>query len=86
MEFTFDLVGRVLADVLATTARVWPFLAVSVFAAAAIDVYVGTERVGVLLGRRTLLATAGAVLFATLTPFCSCGTTAVWPTGSPTDG
>jgi len=30
-----------------------------------------------LLERRSLVATAGAVALATLTPFCSCGTTAV---------
>lgn len=72
-----DYLGRVLADVLSTSARVWPFLAISVVAAAAVSVYVGTERVSRMLQRRALVATVGAVLLATLTPFCSCGTTAV---------
>jgi uncharacterized membrane protein YraQ (UPF0718 family) len=72
-----DLLGRVLADVLATFSRVWPFLLVSVMAAVAVSVYVGTERVSRMLERRTVVATGGAVLLATLTPFCSCGTTAV---------
>lgn len=72
-----DLAQRVLLDVLATFGRVWPFLLVSVAAAAAVPVYVGTERISALVNRRTALATTGAVLLATLTPFCSCGTTAV---------
>jgi uncharacterized membrane protein YraQ (UPF0718 family) len=77
MDALIDLVGRVLADVIATSARVWPFLAVSVVAAAVVSVYVGTEQVSALLRRRAMVATGGAVLLATLTPFCSCGTTAV---------
>lgn len=72
-----DLLSRVLTDVIATFARVWPFLLVSVVAAATVSVYVGTERVAKMLNRRAMVATAGAVLLATLTPFCSCGTTAV---------
>lgn len=77
MDSLVDLGGRVLGEVLATLARVWPFLAISVVAAAVVSVYVGTERAGRLLRRRSAVATAGAVLVATLTPFCSCGTTAV---------
>jgi uncharacterized membrane protein YraQ (UPF0718 family) len=77
MNWIFDLTGRVLSDVIATFAGVWPFLLISVIAAAAVTVYVGTERVSQLLDRRALIATGGAVLVATLTPFCSCGTTAV---------
>lgn len=72
-----ELFERVLYDVIGTVQRVWPFLAVSIVATAAISVYVGTERVSRLLSRRSLVATAGAVALATLTPFCSCGTTAV---------
>ncbi len=71
------LLGRVLADVGGTLGRVWPFLVVSIVAAAAVSVYVGTDRASRLLSRRVVVATVGAVLFATLTPFCSCGTTAV---------
>lgn len=77
MEQLLDLLGRVLGDVAGTFTRVWPFLAISVVAAAVVTVYVGTERVSTLLERRSALATGGAVLLATLTPFCSCGTTAV---------
>jgi uncharacterized membrane protein YraQ (UPF0718 family) len=70
-----DLASRVVGDVVGTFARVWPFLLISVLAAVFVSVYVGTERVSKLLNRRTVIATGGAVLFATLTPFCSwrCG-------------
>lgn len=77
MEPLTDFMLRVLGDVVATTGRVWPFLLISLLAAAAVNVYIGSKRVSALLRRRGSVATAGAVLFATLTPFCSCGTTAV---------
>jgi len=77
MDFIIDLGGRVLGDVGRTVANVWPFLLISIVAAAAVTTYVGAEKVSQLLGRRVGMATGGAVLLATLTPFCSCGTTAV---------
>jgi uncharacterized protein len=72
-----DFVGRVLSDVLGTFARNWPYLLLSILIAAALSVYVGTERMGNWLRRRTSLAVLGAVGLATLTPFCSCGTMAI---------
>lgn len=72
-----DLLLRVGTDVLATLVRTWPFLLLSVVAAAALNVYVGTERLGSWLRRRTPVAVVGAVVLAAATPFCSCGTTAV---------
>jgi uncharacterized protein len=42
-----------------------------------LTVYVGTDRLADWLRRRRWSAIAGAVVLATLTPFCSCGTTAV---------
>ncbi|MCJ7781350.1 MAG: permease, partial [Acidimicrobiia bacterium] len=77
MNELIDLASRVLGDVIGTFARVWPFLLISVLAAVIVSVYVGTERVSRLLNRRAVIATGGAVLLATVTPFCSCGTTAV---------
>jgi len=77
MALLSDLLGRVVGDVVATFTRVWPFLLISIVAAAAVTVYVGTERAAGLMRRRTSIAVGGAVLLATLTPFCSCGTTAV---------
>jgi uncharacterized membrane protein YraQ (UPF0718 family) len=77
MDLVIDLLGRVTGDVLGTLARVWPFLLISVVAAAVVSVYVGTDRMSRLLKRRGAAATGGAVALATLTPFCSCGTMAV---------
>jgi uncharacterized protein len=64
-----DVVGTLTAD--------WPYLVASILAAAALSVYVGTERLARWLRRRRWSAITGAVVLATLTPFCSCGTTAV---------
>ncbi len=55
----------------------WPFLLLGILAAAALKVYVGTDRVAAVLRRRTDVAVAGSVAAAVATPFCSCGTTAV---------
>lgn len=77
MDSIGDLLELVLTDVLATLARVWPFLLVSVLAAAVVTVYVGTDHASRWLRRRSLVATGGAVVLATLTPFCSCGTIAI---------
>lgn len=77
MDGLIDVAGRVAAGVLATLWRVWPFLVLSILAAAVITVYVGTDRASRWIGRRGLVAVGGVVLLATLTPFCSCGTTAV---------
>jgi uncharacterized membrane protein YraQ (UPF0718 family) len=79
---TADLLGRVVSDVFGILVRVWPFLLASVVAAAVLSVYVGTERVSMLLRRRGVAGTGGAVLLATLAPFCSCGTTAVLLAGA----
>jgi uncharacterized membrane protein YraQ (UPF0718 family) len=72
-----DLLGRVAADVWSTVAADWPYLLASILAAAAVPVYVGTGRLADWLSRRRWLAIGAAVLLATLTPFCSCGTTAI---------
>ena len=55
----------------------WPFLTLGILTAAALKVYVGTDRVASLMRRRTPVAVAGSVAAAVATPFCSCGTTAV---------
>jgi len=71
-----ELLNRVLGQVAATVAATWPFVVASVIAAAALQVYVGADRLGGWLRRRTSTAVAGAVGLAAATPFCSCGTTA----------
>ncbi len=72
-----DLLGRVTGDVWSTMAADWPYLLLSIVAAAMVPVYVGTGRLSGWLSRRRWLAIGAAVLLATLTPFCSCGTTAI---------
>ena len=77
MNWLAELLQAVAGDVLRTFRNVWPFLTIAILVAAAVPVYVGLDRVSQLLRRKWWVATAGAVLVATLTPFCSCGTTAV---------
>jgi uncharacterized protein len=72
-----DLPGRVAGDVGSTMAADWPYLLLSILAAAMVPVYVGTGRLSGWLSRRRWLAITAAVVLATLTPFCSCGTTAL---------
>lgn len=71
-----DYLLRVASDVLSTFVHNWPFLLLSVVAAAALTVYVGTDRLAAALSRHVALSVVAAVALATLTPFCSCGTTA----------
>ncbi|MFB9730883.1 permease [Ornithinimicrobium kibberense] len=68
---------RVLERVLDTVEATWPYLVLSVLLASAIQVYVGTDRLGGWLRRSTPVAVLGAVALGALTPFCSCGTMAV---------
>lgn len=77
MQDVIVLAETVAGNVWATFAHNWPFLLSAVLAAAALNVYVGTDRISGWLRRRTVVAVVGAVVLATLTPFCSCGTTAV---------
>ena len=77
MTWIADLLGRVAGDVAGTLAADWPYLLLSIVAAAAVPVYVGSDRLGAWLSRRRWTAISAAVLLATLTPFCSCGTTAI---------
>jgi uncharacterized membrane protein YraQ (UPF0718 family) len=72
-----DLLSRVLQDVGGTIRADWPYLLASIVAAAALRRYLGTERLERFLSAHRAAAVAGAVLLASLTPFCSCGTTAV---------
>jgi uncharacterized protein len=77
LPWVANLLGRVAADVWSTMAADWPYLLLSVLAAAAVPVYLGTDRLSGWLSRRRWVAVGAAVLLATLTPFCSCGTTAI---------
>lgn len=71
-----ELLTEVAGDVGSTLLLTWPFLVISIVAAA-LTTYVGTDRLEGWLRRRVWVAVVGAVALASLTPFCSCGTTAV---------
>jgi uncharacterized protein len=71
------LLTQVAEDVLRTFGMNWPFLLLSVVLASGVQVYLGTDRLASWLRARTGLAVVGAVVLAVITPFCSCGTTAV---------
>jgi uncharacterized membrane protein YraQ (UPF0718 family) len=77
MDPITDLLTRVGEDVAGTLVADWPYLVASILAAAVLSVYVGTDRLAGWLRRRRWSAITGAVVLATFTPFCSCGTTAV---------
>lgn len=72
-----SLLEQVAGDVLRTFQANWAFLLLSVGAASAIQVFVGTDRLARWLRARTPLAVMGAVTLGAVTPFCSCGTTAI---------
>ena len=72
-----EIPGWVVEQVATSIIHNWPFLALGIVGAAALKVYVGTERIANLFQRRTGFAVVGSVAAAVGTPFCSCGTTAV---------
>ena len=77
MDSVIRVASAVAGDVLTTFWHVWPWLALGVLSAAALSIYVGPHVVASWLKRRTTTASGVAVGAAVLTPFCSCGTTAV---------
>jgi uncharacterized membrane protein YraQ (UPF0718 family) len=76
--FTEDFIlVQVADDVLRTFQANWVYLLLSIVVASLIQVFLGTDRLAGWLRARTPLAVVGAVALGALTPFCSCGTTAV---------
>ena len=71
------LLADVAIKVAATFAHNWPYLLVGIAGAAAVQVYLGTDRVAGWLRRHRRGAVVGSVGVAVATPLCSCGTTAV---------
>lgn len=72
-----SVLGQVVQDVVRTFQANWAYLLLSITFASAIQVFVGTDRLAGWLRARTPVAVVGAVALGALTPFCSCGTTAV---------
>ena len=77
MHYLGDLARTVAGDVWTTVMHNWPYLLASVVVASVVQVYLEPDRVASWLRRRTWLAVLGAVALGALTPFCSCGTTAI---------
>ncbi|MFB7365335.1 permease [Streptomyces hydrogenans] len=77
IDTVLDVLWRTAQDVGHSLSANWPFLLISVVLASAIPVYIGADRLSAWMRRKTAVAVLGAIVLATLTPFCSCGTTAV---------
>lgn len=77
MEYLSNLVLAVAGDVWTTIVHNWPYLLLSVVVASIVQVYVNPARMASWLRRRTWVAVLAAVALGALTPFCSCGTTAI---------
>ncbi|WP_245701701.1 permease [Tessaracoccus oleiagri] len=61
----------------ATLSKNWPYLVLSTVIASWIQTYVDQQHLAHWLRRRGWVAVAAAVAVGALTPFCSCGTTAI---------
>jgi uncharacterized membrane protein YraQ (UPF0718 family) len=77
MEYLSHLVATVAGDMWTTIVHNWPYLLLSVVIASVVQVFLNQDRLASWLRRRTWVAVLGAVALGALTPFCSCGTTAV---------
>ena len=77
MDKVQHIVDTVTANVWHTFTENWPYLTLGIVFAAALRTYVGTSRIASVLRGKTWMTVIGAVVLATFTPFCSCGTEAV---------
>ncbi len=77
MDYLANLVATVAVDVWTTIVHNWPYLLLSIVVATIVQVYLKPDRLAAWLRRRTWVAVLAAVALGALTPFCSCGTTAV---------
>jgi hypothetical protein len=77
MDYLITLVVTVAGDVWTTIIHNWPYLLLSVVVASLVQVYLEPDQLSAWLRRRTWVAVFAAVALGALTPFCSCGTTAV---------
>ncbi len=71
------LAATVAGDVWTTLVHNWPYLLASILVASGVQVYINQALLAARLRRRTWVAILGAVALGALTPFCSCGTTAI---------
>lgn len=76
-DYLTTLAATVANDVWTTVVHNWPYLLISVVVASVIQVFVNQSLLAAWLRKRTWVAILGAVALGALTPFCSCGTTAI---------
>ncbi|HET9646844.1 MAG TPA: permease [Microlunatus sp.] len=77
IDYLTNLAITVAGDVWTTLVHNWPYLLASVLVASIVQVYINQDRLAARLRRRSWAAILGAVALGALTPFCSCGTTAI---------
>jgi len=77
MNAITDLSLTTLGQVWLAFVHNWPFLLISVLVAVALKLFVSTEKLTAYLLKHQKAGVVTATLAAVLTPFCSCGTTAV---------
>lgn len=77
METAIGFLGGVAAQVGATAAANWPFLAASIVVATALSTFVDQRAVAGFLQRHRRSGVLAATAAGVGTPLCSCGTTAV---------
>jgi uncharacterized membrane protein YraQ (UPF0718 family) len=77
MEFILIVVIKSIEQVWLSLLHNWPYLVVSVAIATLLKLYVDAEKVSAFLNRYRGTSVVAATTAAVVTPFCSCGTTAV---------
>ena len=77
MDFITQLIITAVGQVLLSLQHNWPYLLVSLVIAAALKLYVNTERISAFLNRNRGKGVIAATVAAVTTPLCSSGTTAI---------
>jgi uncharacterized protein len=77
MQFVLDLLINTILYILRTIAHNFPALAIGVFIAAGIKVYLDPEKMKAWLLRQSSVSIPATVAFGAFTPLCACGTMAV---------
>lgn len=77
MDYLTELLTKVAGDVATSVSHNWPYLLLSIIIASFVQVFINPDHLASWLRRRTWVAVLAAVALGALTPFCSCGTTAV---------
>ncbi len=77
MEYIVNGIIESLKDVGIAFVHNWPYLVISVLVSVILKLYVSTDKVSEYLLKHQNAGVLTATLAAVLTPFCSCGTTAV---------